>query len=675
MKKHFAIAVAVLAVATGTARESRALTTLTVQGARITDTQGKQVVLRGTNLGGWLLVEIWMMALDQSGGSTWIGDEKDLWDVLESRFGAAGRAQLQDIFRSHWIKAADIAHCAELGMNLVRVPINYRLLEDDDHPYTYRPEGFAILDNVLDWCEANGIYALLDLHGVQGGQSLEQHTGEEGRNLLWSRPDYQARAVALWAEIARHYRSRAVVAGYDLMNEPMGAPTTYALNSLYDRMYDAVRAQGDSHIIVMEDGYKGESALASPAAMGWQNVVFSFHYYPRGSQKRQRVRYHLKFDAARWAAVQRRFGVPILVGEFNAMDYSDEGFEQFARLMSAYNRRGWSWTTWSYKKISSGSGRSSLWGIFDHPEGAPWDKANPHTDSFAELARKFALYDTDNLTSEPRYRRLFLEADEKTPLSGVLWTATGPGQIFSTAREATVADRYRIGLLSARGPNLCNIRIYLDGKALASSLSPTSDSLSFFNEWWTTESVSLAAGPHAITVQTLAGGEGFGLDAIWLEPVRRFPATWQVAGPYGPGLSSPPPPDASWETVAADADGELNLERHFGRLEHRSAYARFALIAPEAQEATLLVGSDDRALIWLNGVLVYTNTTGRSAIADEDRQEVHLRKGRNEVVVLVENYIREWGLYLRFADPDGELEPVPFDWEPRTLARRSRFYR
>ena len=45
----------------------------------------------------------------------------------------------------------DVARIAALGFNVVRVPFNYRLLEDDERPYSYRDDGWSILDHLLDW--------------------------------------------------------------------------------------------------------------------------------------------------------------------------------------------------------------------------------------------------------------------------------------------------------------------------------------------------------------------------------------------------------------------------------------------------------------------------------------------------------------------------------------------
>src|SRR5205814_7557477 len=128
-----------------------------------------------------------------------------------------------------------------------------------------------------------GIYAILDMHGAPGGQSPEEHTGELGRNELFKSRPLQERTARLWTAIARRYRDRPEIAGYDLLNEPTGAPDDAALIALHDRLYRAIRSMGQRHLLIMEDGYKGWGALPDPRRQGWQNVAYSTHVYQFGA--------------------------------------------------------------------------------------------------------------------------------------------------------------------------------------------------------------------------------------------------------------------------------------------------------------------------------------------------------------------------------------------------------
>jgi aryl-phospho-beta-D-glucosidase BglC (GH1 family) len=115
----------------------------------------------------------------------------------------------------------DVIFLRKAGASVVRIPLNYRHFEDDAAPFKYIEAGFARLDKVLSHCERHGLYVILDLHSAQGWQNVHWHSDNASRiSLFWEVAFYQDRFVALWQEFARRYKNRAVIAGYDVLNEP-----------------------------------------------------------------------------------------------------------------------------------------------------------------------------------------------------------------------------------------------------------------------------------------------------------------------------------------------------------------------------------------------------------------------------------------------------------------------
>ena len=114
--------------------------------------------------------------------------------------------------------AQDYLRVRAMGMNLVRFYINYKTLESDDKPYSYRDDGWQWLDKNVEWARAAGVYLIFNLHIPQGGFQ------SQGRGWdLWQKPELQSRAIALWRAIASRYENEPVILGYDLLNEP-GVP-------------------------------------------------------------------------------------------------------------------------------------------------------------------------------------------------------------------------------------------------------------------------------------------------------------------------------------------------------------------------------------------------------------------------------------------------------------------
>lgn len=377
---------------------------LQARGTDLVDAAGRPVMLRGFNAGGAFLVELWLAAFDLEGrdaGLPEVRDEKSLWDALEQRFGRAKMEKLRRAWRAAWFNEADVGRLARLGCNAVRIPFWYRLLEEDEHPGELLPEGTQALDRILAACEREGVYAILDLHGAPGGQSKEDHTGERDRNEFFGSPALQARTARLWAAVARRYHDHPEVAGYDLLNEPTGAPDPAALIGVHDALYRAVRAADPRHVVIVEDGYKGWDALPDPQRFGWQNVCYSIHHYRFDAKSAADHARAIAEDLPRWRQRQQERGVPLYIGEFSTITEAQGGGRAMADYFAAFQRSGWSWTAWTYKQIDAVDGRKSLWGLYTNT--TPWDRPNPYRDSFETLTAKFRNYDTGRLTLQGGY--------------------------------------------------------------------------------------------------------------------------------------------------------------------------------------------------------------------------------------------------------------------------------
>lgn len=213
-------------------------------------------------------------------GSNGIDDQCKLEAVLDRRFGRAERERLFALFRAQWITERDWDLMPRFGLNLVRIPFIWSLVEDEDHPGTLRADAWEILDAAIDNAEARGMYVVLDLHGAVGGQGEEHHTGCAGRNRYWSTPEFQQRTIWLWEQVALHYRGRSAVAGYGLLNEPWGSASEAQMAQVMWALHDRVRAVDPHHVIILPGHHRGIAAYGRPADRGVRNVAFEMHPYP-----------------------------------------------------------------------------------------------------------------------------------------------------------------------------------------------------------------------------------------------------------------------------------------------------------------------------------------------------------------------------------------------------------
>jgi CubicO group peptidase (beta-lactamase class C family) len=101
-----------------------------------------------------------------------------------------------------------------------------------------------------------------------------------------------------------------------------------------------------------------------------------------------------------------------------------------------------------------------------------------------------------------------------------------------------------------------------------------------------------------------------------------------------------------WQPVSAE-DGIIDFLKTYKDTSFQIAYAFAEINMPEAKEFLLGVGSDDGIKIWINNELVHENWIGRAVQKDNDLIPFPLKKGRNEVLVKVQNMEYGWGFTCR----------------------------
>jgi endoglucanase len=345
---------------------------LQVRGNRIVTAADRPFMLRGTSLGGWMNLENFI--------NGYPGIESSLRDTFADVLGAGKADFFFQRLIHHFFTEADVKLIRECGSTVIRLPLNYRHFEADDAPFRYKEEGFALLDRALAWCEKHGLYAILDLHAVQGWQNSDWPSDNCSRHsLLWVHGHFRDRCVELWKEIARRYRGRGVVAGYDLINEPLSGapygrldahytPSNWKLvDALYRRLVQAIREIDPEHIIFLEgDNFSKQfKGMAPPFA---DNLVYSGHHYNQAGlgpgpypgrikdvdwNREHQGQVYRAHEGTQYA---REHGVPYWVGEFGSVfnGYPEEVGCRFAALddqLAVFGEHGAHWTIWTYKDM------------------------------------------------------------------------------------------------------------------------------------------------------------------------------------------------------------------------------------------------------------------------------------------------------------------------------------
>ena len=418
--------------------ERPALSFLRVENGRTVDVTGKPVVLKGCNLGNWLVLEMWMLDTKDA------ADQYDFESILRQRFGVEKANALMDLYRTNWITAHDFEIVPSFGFNTIRLPFNYTLLMDPDHPMELKRDAFKWLDAAVRMAKENGLYVILDMHGVPGGQSVDHSTGHKDQNKLWDSAEYQKQTVWLWKKIAEHFKDEPAVAAYEPMNEPFGDYQTNrhedTLVRLMGEIYTAIRSVDGRHIIVLAGTQSGIGCYGAPSARGWSNVMLTEHYYPGvlgGSPNLEAHRYLINRNLPYIENLLHTMSVPMLVGEFNVVFQKAGGPMLMRQYYDLYAAKGWWATMWCYKTISRGGGvGKDNWYMVTNEEEAP--PFSVRTSSYGELEAFFKWLGTAKYSAFEELRRalttpnpshLFLE-DPPYPMtapfqdSAVDWQST-----------------------------------------------------------------------------------------------------------------------------------------------------------------------------------------------------------------------------------------------------------
>jgi hypothetical protein len=326
---------------------------LRVEGKRIIDQNGNNIILRGMGLGGWMLQEPYM--LETVGFAK---TQSEIRSKIESVIGTSNANEFYSAWLANHCSKKDIDSLAAWGFNSVRLPMHYNLftLPIEKEPVkgknTWLTKGFELTDSLVKWCGSKHIYVILDLHGVPGGQGrdLAISDGDTTKPSLWESVANKQKTIDLWEKLAERYANEPWIGGYDLINEtnwnftkgenPNGLEesSNAPLRQLYLDITKAIRNVDKKHIIIIEgngwgNNYKGIFPL-------WdQNLVVSFHKY---------WNYNDQNSLETFLNIRNQYNVPIWLGESG--ENSNQWFADAIRLVEK-NNIGWSW--WPLKKISS----------------------------------------------------------------------------------------------------------------------------------------------------------------------------------------------------------------------------------------------------------------------------------------------------------------------------------
>lgn len=259
------------------------------------------------------------------------------------------------------------------GFDHVRVPIRWNAHALYEHPYTIRSYIFERVDEIVNLALKNNLYIIINIHNYE--------------EIMQNPEKHKERFLAIWKQIAEHYKDYPDNLWFELLNEPNTNLTSNIWNEYLKEAIKMIRRTNPSRKIVIGPAdwnniYKlNELSIPSDD----KNIIVTFHYYnpfyfthqgaewvspspPVGvkwmgtDEEKKAIDRELDM-VVEWA--KRNGNVPLWMGEFGAyykadMDSRVRWTEYLAR---SAEKRGIAWAYWDFASFGFGvyDGLNKMW--------------------------------------------------------------------------------------------------------------------------------------------------------------------------------------------------------------------------------------------------------------------------------------------------------------------------
>ncbi|HEX2982160.1 MAG TPA: glycoside hydrolase family 172 protein [Ignavibacteriales bacterium] len=259
--------------------------------------------------------------------------------------------------------------------------------------------------------------------------------------------------------------------------------------------------------------------------------------------------------------------------------------------------------------------------------------------------------------------------------------AKNPGDEFSITIPTGFEKAYNISLYLTKGPGYGAFEFYHAGKKYGEINCDSTELLP--NAVASLENIPNGKDNIKIDVRLKDGAQGssLGIVAVKLTPVRNFIPEWALIGPFPNarkndieryGIDNIFPPEkeidftrtyegangqtAKWDSIKTPKSGYVSLTKYFDPYELIISYAFTYIYSPEEQTVPLFISSDDGSKVFLNDKELYRFLDVRIAAPDNDKIDLHLKKGWNKLLLKIENNLGGYGFYARIVDIKDNLK-------------------
>lgn len=268
----------------------------------------------------------------------------------------------------------DYADLAGYGANLVRIIIPLERCQNCP-TYGVAAGEWEYMERTLEMGGKYGFKVILTFSPQPAGDKA----------IYWDRPELQASIADIWAKVARKFKGNPVVAGYELINEPVvprdrNRPSFFgrlskSIDGVVDgpdnnvdqwrefstKLIQAIRNEDPESVIIFEPSpWAAARGFPSLTPLPFQRIVYCFHFYepyalthqglyenhavmPYPNEAWSRSRLSKEMEPVR--AFARKYKVPIFVGEFSIVRWApgDSAVRYLSDLIELFEAEKWNW--------------------------------------------------------------------------------------------------------------------------------------------------------------------------------------------------------------------------------------------------------------------------------------------------------------------------------------------
>lgn len=279
---------------------------------------------------------------------------------------------------NNFITEPDFEKIASWGLDHVRLPIDYNILENEDG--TYKEDGFQRVEKALGLADKYGLNTVIDLHKT-AGFSFDFGENESG---FFESEKFQERFYKLWEELAKRFGNRPDKAAFELLNEVTDQKFIGAWNRIAKECIKRIRVYAPDTLILVGSYWNNSPEAVKDLDPPYDDkVIYNFHCYApiefthQGAPWAQELvdldaRYCFEdveitpqlFEKLFLPAIERAksFGITVYCGEYGVIDIAspEDTLKWYKVINSVFEKYSIARAAWSYKEMDFGLSDSRM---------------------------------------------------------------------------------------------------------------------------------------------------------------------------------------------------------------------------------------------------------------------------------------------------------------------------